>query len=556
MDSGLFPENTRLGRYQIVKRLGGGETSEVLLAVSRGPHGFERIVVLKRLLPQYEWDASMGRMLATEAVAYARLTHPAVVRLYDFFELDGHAVLVLEYVDGPSLATLQAMLHARNEPLTDPAAFYIASRVFAGLAAAHAARDPRSGEFAPVVHRDVSPGSVLLPWDGFVKLGDFGFAKVGDTSDTRHGLLKGTFGYMAPEQVLGERVTPRTDVYAGCLLLRELLLTKPAFRPGAPELELLRAMAETELEPIEKVRAGISPALADAMRRGLARDPELRTLTAAEMGRILRQETDLALAQTALVDILARVRPSEMRESTPAAGLPAVGEPSGTMKFERLHLPPEALPSASESAASIDTDSYPTLRYETPNGVIMLGSLAPGTVSHPVPPPPYWRKRVLIGAALVGVAAGCVTLGLILGAPERPRLDAVATKPTPPVSSAPATATVPATAWHAPAPVDAQAASAPASPPSTPAPEPFAPVHPFTAAPATPAPAAASTAGELVTPASARSHRVFVDGRYAAARSGATLTLHCGRHTVRIGSQGRDLAVEVPCGGSVSVEVH
>src|ERR1700722_623018 len=198
MDSGFFPETTRLGRYRIVKRLGGGDTSEVLLAVSQGPHGFERIVVLKRFLPQYEWDAAMGRMLAREAVAYARLTHPAIVRLYDFFDHDGHAMLVLEYVDGPSLAELQEMLRARREVLPDPAAFYIASRVFAALAAAHAARDLRSGEFAPIVHRDVSPGSVLLPWDGFVKLGDFGFAKVkdltGETRDTRHGVLKGTLG--------------------------------------------------------------------------------------------------------------------------------------------------------------------------------------------------------------------------------------------------------------------------------------------------------------------------------------------------------------------------
>jgi serine/threonine protein kinase len=159
MNSGFFPESTRLGRYRIVKRLGGGDTSEVLLAISQGPHGFERIVALKRLLPRYEWDASMGRMLATEAIAYARLTHPAIVRLYDFFDFDGHPILVLEYVDGPSLAELQAMLRARREVLSDPAVLYIASRVFAGLAAAHAARDLRSGEFAPIVHRDVSPGA-------------------------------------------------------------------------------------------------------------------------------------------------------------------------------------------------------------------------------------------------------------------------------------------------------------------------------------------------------------------------------------------------------------
>ncbi len=449
----MFPESTRLGRYRIVKRLGGGETSEVLLAVSHGPHGFERIVVLKRLLPRYEWDASMGRMLATEAIAYARLTHPAIVRLYDFFDLEGQAVLVVEYVDGPSLAELQGILRARGEALSDPAALYIASRVFAGLAAAHAARDPRSGEFAPVIHRDVSPGSVLLPWDGFVKLGDFGFAKVkdltGETSDTRHGVLKGTLGYMAPEQVLGERITPRTDVYAGCLLLRELLLKKPVFVPGHPELEVLRAMAEAKHAPIEALRGGISPALADALRRGLARDPEERTLTAAEMGRVLRQETELTIAQASLVDALSRVRSSDTRASTPANGLHAVGgtPPSGTMRFERIRLPPEAMPSDARASSVADTDSHPTLRYETPNAVIRPGHVEPPSVTPPAvtdvrPLPASRRSRTGMAIALAGVAA-CAVLVVIFraGAPppreERAELNATATVVTPPVPGTP-----------------------------------------------------------------------------------------------------------------------
>ena len=553
MDSGFFPENATLGRYQIVKRLGGGATSEVLLALSHGPHGFERVVVLKRILPQYEWDASMGRMLATEAVAYARLTHPAVVRLYDFFDHDGHAVLVLEYVDGPSLGEFQRQLAARDEIITDPAAFFVASRVFAGLAAAHAARDPRSGEFAPVVHRDVSPGSVLLPWDGFVKLGDFGFAKVGDTSDTRHGLLKGTLGYMAPEQVLGERVTPRTDVYAGCLLLREMLLGKPAFPLGTPELELLRAMAETELEPIEKMRAGISPELADAMRRGLMRDPEKRTLTAGEMGRILRQETDLATAQSALVDLLTIVRPTEMRESTPPAGNFALVEaPSGTLRFARTSLPPEALRSESDGGIALDTDSYPTLRYATPGPIIMGGRGRHG--DEPTQPRirmPYERKPLIVGASIAGIAA-CFALGMWLGAPSRSRIELQATRPTSSVTTTQGTAASPPSKRP---PTDAPAASAPAPPAasSTPATTTPAAAGGPTWVPIT-APAPASTLGDIETPAAARSHRVFVDGHYAAARAGVTLSVKCGKHTVRIGSQGREQTVDVPCGGSVSVE--
>jgi serine/threonine protein kinase len=555
MDSGILPESTRLGRYRIVKRLGGGETSEVLLAVSHGPHGFERIVVLKRLLPKYEWDASIGRMLATEAVAYARLTHPAIVRLYDFFDQDGHAILVLEYVDGRSLAELLAVLHTRNEALSDPAAFYIASRLFAGLAAAHAARDPRSGEFAPVVHRDVSPGSLLLPWDGFVKLGDFGFAKVkgltGETSDTRHGVLKGTIGYMAPEQVLGERITPRTDVYAGCLLLRELLLSAPAFPRGMPELDVLHRMAEARFTPIELLRRGISPALADAMRRGLARDPEARTLTAAEMGRILRRETDLVAAQEILVDLLANIRPTEARASTPPTGTRVFGEtpPSGTMRFERLHLPPEAMPSDARGVSALDSDSHPTLRYETPGAVIVLGSVSPSTVTGAPPVVERRPSRALVASGL-GALAACLALAIFVHttSPSEPEHEAAtATLPVSSPSSAREIAETAATLSPPP--------SALPAPPTVSAPPP--PVSALVPAPTfVSSPAPASTLGDLVTPVSARGHRVFVDGRYAAPRSGATISLHCGTHLVRVGSKGRDQTVRVPCGGSVSIEAY
>src|SRR4029077_19967148 len=95
MYAGDSAERSRLGPYRIIKRLGIGGTSEVLLALSQGPYGFERTVVIKRLLPKCEWDPSQSRMLAAEAVAYARLTHPAIVRLYDFFAPGGHVALVL-----------------------------------------------------------------------------------------------------------------------------------------------------------------------------------------------------------------------------------------------------------------------------------------------------------------------------------------------------------------------------------------------------------------------------------------------------------------------------
>ena len=188
--------------YEIVRRLGVSPTSEVLLAVSRGPLGFERTVVLKRLLVDVDAEDGVAgsARLGREALAYARLAHPAIVRLYDFVEDDGRLTLVLEHVDGLSLARVLAGLRVSGDDLDEACVWYVAYRIFLALAAAHAARDPMTREFAPVIHRDVSPGNVLVPWDGYVKLTDFGVARLaGFASDTRPGVVKGTIGYLAPE---------------------------------------------------------------------------------------------------------------------------------------------------------------------------------------------------------------------------------------------------------------------------------------------------------------------------------------------------------------------
>ena len=149
--------------YRVIRRLATGGTSDVLLAKAEGPHGFERTVVLKLLLAHFRNEELMEKMFAREASAYARLSHPAIVKLYDFFSDSGQLVMALEYVDGLPLHRLRAMLKTSGDLLDDRASIFIAARIFAALAAAHAARDPESGEFAPVIHRDVNPSNVLIP---------------------------------------------------------------------------------------------------------------------------------------------------------------------------------------------------------------------------------------------------------------------------------------------------------------------------------------------------------------------------------------------------------
>ena len=305
------PEGTgeRVGGYRVVRRLATGGTSDVLLAKAEGPHGFERSVVLKLLLSQYKHDDDFKGMFAREAAAYARLSHPSIVRLYDFFANEDQLVMVLEYIDGPPLSRLRGMLKAVGQTFDDATAIFVATCLFEALAAAHAANDD-SGEPAPVIHRDVNPSNVLIPWDGHVKLADFGIAKVtGANHQSSAGLIKGTYGYMAPEQVKGETVTPRADVYAGAIILWEMLTKRRAFIRGAlPEIEVLRQLAEPRIASIDVLRPDLDKGVRDAITRALEPRAEKRSMTAEEMVSILRAAVSSDEGREKLAKVLAAVR--------------------------------------------------------------------------------------------------------------------------------------------------------------------------------------------------------------------------------------------------------
>lgn len=532
------PVVARVGQYEVLRRLGLGSSSEVLLASVRGPFEFERIVAIKRLLPGAFVDDIRPRRFAREAVAYARLAHPAIVRLYDVIADRGELALVLEYVDGTSLRRLIEALRASGERLEDAAAAFIGTRVFAALEAAHEARDPKTGAHTPVIHRDVTPGNVLVPWDGFAKLADFGIAKVaGLPGDTRLGVMKGTYGYMAPEQVLGDPVTLSTDVYQACLVLYELFCGRPAFPRGTrAEIELLHAMAERQVLPIELTRPDLSLAIVDALRRGLRQDVGQRTIAPAEMVHLLRAQFDVERGRLSLVRALQRLRPYEdepgyvQPTSTPRHSI----DPWALQVLRSSRPPPVPVSTTVRTAASVVPDAAPTVRppYLTPPEETVPTALRESPKLGAIPPPPRVPFDLL--------------------APSRP-------KTRPPrvtffafaLSSACAIAFLLAFAfafaWRKQAlPPPPPAPASTPTPTPTPAPTPSAPPS------ATPRQVPRPT-GLVITPAEAAGHRVFVDGRVACAGA-ARCEVRCGRRIVRIGSQGRAQSVEVPCGGEIAIE--
>ena len=317
----------RLGGYRVLRRIATGGTSDVLLAKAEGPLGFERQVVLKLLLSQYRDDPQFARMFAREAAAYARLSHPAIVRLFDFFSQNEQLVMVLEFVDGMPLNRLRATLKDAGKKLSDLASLYVADRVFDALASAHGYVDAQ-GQKSPVIHRDVNPSNVLVGWNSEVKLADFGIARVtGVRSDTQAGLIKGTFGYMAPEQVAGGDIGPHTDVYAAGVLLWEMLAHRKAIQRGAlPEIEILRAMAEPKIVSLDILRPDLDPRLRAAVAAMIEPAPEKRTITAEEVCRTLRDVVQPGAGRGELHELLNVAKEREKAKKKPSGHEP-VAEP-------------------------------------------------------------------------------------------------------------------------------------------------------------------------------------------------------------------------------------
>ena len=271
----MEPIPERIGAYRVLRRLIAPGPAETFLGRVEGPRGFARECVLKRMKSTIEGNERLAEELTREAAICARINHPAILRMVDFFEDAGHLVLALEHLEGTSLDQLLQHLAERRQKLGDAAAFYIGHRVAGALAHAHAATDEQ-GAPTPIVHRNLHPSNVMIGVDGDVRLTGFGVGKIlGRTPDTAIGTIKGTPGYMAPEQVRGEPVTAKADTYGLGLLLWSLLTGRkpPADGTWPAKISTLRKDLPREIS-----------ALIDA---SLDRFPGTRRITCGEIERWL-----------------------------------------------------------------------------------------------------------------------------------------------------------------------------------------------------------------------------------------------------------------------------
>ncbi len=279
----------RFGKYRLVERLGRGGMAEVWKALVSGPAGFQRTLVVKRILPHLVEDPHFIQMFIAEARLSARLNHGNIVQVYELGDVAGEYYLAMEYVHGRDLVDVMRAQLLRGMP--DPGlAVYAVREISRALGYAHALTDDR-GVPLRLIHRDVSPSNVMLGFDGMVKLLDFGIAKAlseASENQTQTGTLKGKFGYMSPEQVEGRPFDHRADLFAVGIVLHEALCGRRLFK-GAGELQTIAMVRETKVEPPSRTNPAVPPELDRICLRALARRPEDRYPSCDELASDLDQ---------------------------------------------------------------------------------------------------------------------------------------------------------------------------------------------------------------------------------------------------------------------------
>jgi serine/threonine-protein kinase len=460
-----------LGRYELLLPVAKGGMAEVWAARLRGSRGFQKIFAIKTILPHAIEDTRMERMLLDEASLAAEIRHPNVVETLELGEAEGTLYLVMEWIDGEPLGRVLELAKARGGlPLR--AAVNLAAQVCRGLHAAHELAD-ENGAPLGIVHRDVSPQNILVTHRGAAKLVDFGIAKATNLASalTEHGEVKGKFSYMAPEQVRGEHIDRRADVFALGIVLYLATTGRHPFK-GQHPAEIVQRIASRHppAKPSTLVK-NYPAALQGVVMRALAKARDERFDSAQEMLAALERampeafdaafESELAQYMQLLLAASRGARQKKIRAAQLACDTARGDDPtkwgSSISSLRAVAMDPSQLDSESLRIA-LGSGTLPSLS-PAPRGLSRLRQHKAWVIGG-------LSAAVLLIALVVGLAGGnaqtaapAAPPALEGPAPAAPVLAAPAATAQTPPSEMPAA--VQAEALPVDAPVDAPASAAP-----------------------------------------------------------------------------------------------
>ena len=278
----------KLGKYEVLCQLSSGGMSQIFLAFQRGHAGFRKLVVLKQILPDIKADEDIVQMFLDEAKITAAFTHPNVAQVYDLDTQDDELFLAMEFVPGATLIEVARACREAGEAIPLGLSLMAVRDTALALHYAHTFRDP-VGRPRQVIHRDVAEKNILVTYEGLTKLLDFGIAKAtGRATRTAAGKVKGTSGYMSPEQIRGEELDPRSDLFSLGVVLHECLTGMRLYYDKDPEAGMLAVFKGAPPPPSEG-NPDVRPELDEVVLKSLAHARADRFATALEFARAIER---------------------------------------------------------------------------------------------------------------------------------------------------------------------------------------------------------------------------------------------------------------------------
>jgi len=262
---------TQFGKYQLLDKIAVGGMAE----------GFEKLIAIKKILPNLSEEENLITAFIDEAKLAALLHHENIVQIYDFGSMDDQYFIAMEYLFGKDLRTIRQTAKKRDMPLGMENILYIVARICAGLDYSHNLKDLQ-GKPLNIIHRDINPQNIFITYEGQVKIIDFGIAKAANhNTKTRENLIKGKLAYMSPEQANGQHIDHRSDIFSTGIILYELLAVRRMFK--GETMHVLSLVREAEFDPPEEVIPNLPTKLNDILHKALAKDPDKRYQSAADM---------------------------------------------------------------------------------------------------------------------------------------------------------------------------------------------------------------------------------------------------------------------------------
>jgi serine/threonine-protein kinase len=459
------PAGRRFGRYVLLEAIDRGGMADVYRAVAHGPGGFQRQFVLKRIRKEKAASRDFVEMFVNEARLSALLDHPNIVQVYDFGQAEGDYFLAMEYLRGKNLLQVARRLRSEGRDLPAELGAYVGREVARGLHYAHTLI--HDGKAVGIVHRDVTPSNIMMLRTGGVKLLDFGIARTEmkmRSVTPVGGLVKGKLSYLSPEQVRGQNVDARSDVFSLGVVLWECLTGRRLFF-SHNEMETMRNVVERRIPPLCEMRPQIAPALDAIVMRAVSRDMDQRYPTAgalaADLEELLRDSRFSADMQVRMLDELfgeeTSAREPVSEDTDKEIELPGDGLAIPTVDARILTPPPT---DAVHADPFVDEAGGGYMTVSSVHKVPVLGAAR--------------RRRRWLSAGAIALTASALVVVL-----ARPQLTTWLGRkslaaPAPPIAALPAAPAVAPVAAPTPAPT---VVPAPA-PPVAPAPAPVAAAEP------------------------------------------------------------------------------